>query len=397
MTSKPPRDEDVEAAPAGVESLAEIRVLTPISIIVPTYKEAESLPYLLDRLEGLRIRHNMDLELLVMDDQSNDGSVEVVGRSGHEWARIVVREGRRGLSPAVLEGLELASHPVIVVMDADLSHPPEKIPDMILALASGQQFVIGSRYVPGGSTDDEWGFFRWLNSRVATWLARPLTDARDPMAGFFALRASELRKARYLNPVGYKIGLELIVKCGLENIGEIPIAFTDRRFGESKLSFMEQLRYIQHLRRLYVYKFTYISSAVQFFAVGATGVVVNLTVLTALIAAGVETTPAVVAGICVSVVTNFLLNRRFTFSYARDGNIVRQFLGFAAASAGGAAINLAITLSLAHRWPSVPIYGTALCGIAGGMTLNYLANQFLNFRHRMHPAAVDRSRPNGPS
>lgn len=397
MTSKPLGDEVVEAAPFGGERLAEIRVLTPISIVVPTYKEAESLPYLLDRLEDLRVRHDMDLELLVMDDQSNDGSVEVVGRSGHDWARIVVREGPRGLSIAVLDGLKLARHPVVVVMDADLSHPPEKIPDMILALASGQQFVIGSRYVPGGSTDGEWGFFRWLNSRVATWLARPLTDAQDPMAGFFALRASELRKARYLNPVGYKIGLELIVKCGLENIGEIPIAFTDRRFGESKLTFKEQLRYIQHLRRLYVYKFTYISSAVQFFAVGATGVVVNLAVLTALMAAGVEVIPAVVAGISVSVVTNFLLNRRFTFSYARDGNIVRQFLGFVAASAGGAAINLAVTLGLAHRWPSLPIQGTALCGIAGGMTLNYLANQFLNFRHQMHPTAADQDRSGGPT
>ena len=82
-------------------------------------------------------------------------------------------------------------------MDCDLSHPPEKIPDLILALETGQQFAMGSRYVPGGSTDDRWGFFRWLNSRIAILLARPLTDAKDPMSGFFAFRRSKLpRHAR---------------------------------------------------------------------------------------------------------------------------------------------------------------------------------------------------------
>ena len=231
----------VASHPESDDHLATIHVLTPLSIVVPTYKEVDSLPHLLERINALRARHDLELELLIMDDQSNDGSVELVEQSGYDWARIVVRDGPRGLSPAVLDGLRLARHPVVVVMDADLSHPPEKIPAMILALASGQQFVIGSRYVPGGSTDDEWGFFRWLNSQVATLLARPLTDARDPMAGFFAFRRDELKKAPYLNPIGYKIGLELIVKCGLENVGEVPIQFTDRRFGQSKLSFKEQL------------------------------------------------------------------------------------------------------------------------------------------------------------
>jgi dolichol-phosphate mannosyltransferase len=283
----------------------------------------------------------------------------------------------------VLDGIRLAKHPVVVVMDADLSHPPEKIPDMMLALASGQQFVIGSRYVPGGSTDDKWGFFRWLNSRVATILASPLTDARDPMAGFFALRRAELSKAHYLNPIGYKIGLELIVKCGLENVGEVPIHFTDRRFGQSKLSFKEQLRYLQHLRRLYIYKFTYLSSAVQFAVVGLSGVVVNLGIISIATALGAHESLAVALGILVSVVTNFFLNRRFTFGHARNRPMRQQFINFVLASAAGAAVNYATTLLVSWRWPELPIQLAALWGIGAGMVLNYLANQFIVFRRRM--------------
>lgn len=373
-----PTEDDLSAP------LAEIRVLVPLSIVVPTYKEAESLPHLLARIDNLRIRHGLTLEVLIMDDQSNDGSVEYVESSGYDWARIVVRDGPRGLSPAVLDGLKLAKNPVVVVMDADLSHPPEKIPDMVLALASGQQFVIGSRYVPGGSTDDEWGFFRWLNSRVATVLAYPLTKAHDPMAGFFALRRSELERARYFNPVGYKIGLELIVKCELENVGEVPISFTDRRFGQSKLTFQEQLRYLQHLRRLYIYKFSYLSSAVQFAAVGISGVFVNLAVISLLLPTGLPRSVVVVAGIAVSVVTNFLLNRRFTFAYSRRGPILRQFFHFVLASAAGALINVATTLTIAASRPELSIQVAAVGGIAAGMIFNYLANQFIVFRQKMH-------------
>ncbi len=241
---------------------------------------------------------------------------------------MVVRDGERGLSPAVLDGIRQVNYPVVVVMDADLSHPPEKIPDMILALASGQEFVIGSRYVPGGGTDDEWGFFRWLNSRVATLLARPLTDAHDPMAGFFAFRRSEIDKARYLNPIGYKIGLELIVKCGLENVGEVPIQFIDRRFGQSKLSFKEQLRYLQHLRRLYIYKFAYMSSAVQFAAIGISGVFVNLIILTILVRLGVLPPIAVAVGIGVSVDHEFPAQPSLCFWLCKvraTGEAVRHF------------------------------------------------------------------------
>ena len=226
-----------------------------VSVIVPTYKEVENLPLLSERLEKVRRKHNLSQELLIMDDDSQDGTEELVSSINKDWITLVVRKKKRGLSQAVLEGLQSARGEVLVVMDADLSHPPEKIPEMLVALEKGADFVMGSRYVTGGLTGASWGLFRWLNSRVATILARPLTSVKDPMSGFFALPRTTLESACDLNPIGYKIGLELMVKCNLFCIEEIPIHFENRQFGESKLTLTEQKRYLQHLWRLFIYKY----------------------------------------------------------------------------------------------------------------------------------------------
>ncbi len=366
--------------PATLEHLAEIRVLAPVSIIVPTYKEREALPALVERVARLKASHQLELELLILDDNSQDGTEEWVAEQAPGWVHLHVRTSNRGLSPSVVDGLEKARFPVLVVMDADLSHPPEKIPDMVLALETGQEFVIGSRYVPGGSTDDDWGFGRWLNSKVATALARPFTDAKDPMAGFFAMRKSDFERADQLNPIGYKIGLELIVKCHIENVGEVPIHFSDRVAGESKLSFREQLNYLIHLRRLYIYKYATWSAAVQFGLVGLSGVFVNLAVVTLLLMAGLSSFIALAGGIVVSVITNFLFNRRFTFQYARDGNVWKQFVGFCLASSVGAAIQFGVASAVLLAYPKVLPQVAALFGIAAGMLINFTVNRYFVFK-----------------
>ncbi|MEM9580136.1 MAG: glycosyltransferase family 2 protein [Pseudomonadota bacterium] len=365
--------------------LADIRIHAPLSIVIPTYKERENIPVILERLNSLRAAQNLDLEVLFMDDDSDDGSVEAVAASGFDWARIIVRKADRGLSPAVIDGFKTARGPVLVCMDCDLSHPPEKIPQMVLALSSGQQFVIGSRYVPGGSTDDDWGVFRWLNSVIATLLARPLTSVKDPMSGFFALRKADFDGASALNPVGYKIGLELIVKCNFDNVGEVPIHFVDRLYGESKLSFREQLKYIKHLRRLYLHKFENAMYLAQFFVVGGSGVFVNLAVLSLMLAFGLPEGVCLAGGIAASVVTNFMLNRRFTFSYARERNIWSQFIGFVGASAVGMAVNYSVALYMRNTVLTEGAYSlqlAALIGIACGMFFNFLGNRYIVFRKR---------------
>jgi len=226
-----------------------------VSIVVPTFREAANLRELILRIERTCARAALTAELLLMDDDSRDGSAEIVGELGHSWVRFIVRSGPRGLAPAILEGFALARAPRIVVMDADLSHRPERIPDLCAALDEGAEFVIGSRYARGGTVGRPWGFCRTINSRAATLLARPFTSAKDPMSGFFAIRRDTLERAARLDPVGFKIGLELIVKCGLRDVREIPIHFEPRAAGKSKLGIREQLRYLRHLGRLGSYRY----------------------------------------------------------------------------------------------------------------------------------------------
>lgn len=227
-----------------------------VSVIVPTYREAENLPVLVPRVAAALEQASLRGEIIVVDDNSPDATEQVCSQLAAQYpVRLEVRKHDRGLSSAVLHGMRLATGEVLVVMDADLSHPPESIPELVRVLkADDTDFVIGSRYVRGGSTADDWGLFRWLNSKVATLLAWPLTSVSDPMAGFFAIRRSLFETGTHLDPIGYKIALELIVKCHCKYVREVPIAFTNRLHGESKLTFKEQVNYIRHLKRLYGYK-----------------------------------------------------------------------------------------------------------------------------------------------
>ena len=352
-----------------------------VSVVVPTYKEAENLPLLLERLGKLR-EAGLQLEVLIMDDDSRDGTVELIASRAQPWVRLIVRTGNRGLSPAVIEGLKNARHEVVVVMDADLSHPPEQIPKLLEALSEGNEFAIGSRYVPGASTGEDWGWLRALNSKGATWLARPFTSVYDPMSGFFAFRRELLDRADPLNPVGYKIGLELLVKCRVQRVAEIPIHFAQRHKGNSKLTFAEQLRYVQHLRRLFIHRYPNWSYLLQFLVVGGSGVVVNLVALTILLWMKIPVKPAIAAAISVSMLFNFGLNRRFTFSYARASSLAAQLAGFVAACSIGALLNYGVTVWTLSAWPHLSPQAAPLAGIVAGTGVNYVFCRFLVFRAR---------------
>ncbi len=359
---------------------AEPSALTRVTIVVPTYREAQNLPHLIERIARVRRSQALDIDLLIMDDDSRDGTEELIAARPEEWVRLVIRRRDRGLGAAVLEGLRLARGEVLVCMDADLSHPPESVPEMLGKLQQGADFVVGSRYVKGGTTSDDWGVLRWLNSRVATLLARPFSNTRDPMSGFFALRRGTFEAGRDFNPIGYKIGLELTVKCRCERVVEVPIHFENRRFGQSKLTFKQQLLYLQHLRRLYIYKFGLWSQLTQFLAVGAIGTVVNLAALTALSAVHVPLRAAVALAIWVAMSSNFVLNRRFSFSFARAGSWWGQYVRFVAASIGGALINYAVTVLLLGHIRGLLPQVAALAGIAMGTGINFAASRYLVFR-----------------
>jgi len=193
-------------------------------------------------------------EILIVDDDSRDGTdVAVQELAERHPVRLITRTGQRDLSLAVVEGMRQARGQILLVMDADLSHPPEQIPQILEALEQPPtDFVIGSRYVSGGQTQEGWGVFRRLNSWVATALCRPLVgQVTDPMAGFFALRRDTFEQADPLNPIGYKIGLELMCRCRCRNVREVPISFANRTCGQSKLNLDQQARYLVHIGRLY--------------------------------------------------------------------------------------------------------------------------------------------------
>lgn len=311
-----------------------------LSIIVPTYCEAENLPELTRAIANALRDQPYTYEIIVVDDNSPDDTVRVCEELALQFpVRLRVRTAERGLSSAVIAGMQLAHGELLLCMDADLSHPPEAIPEIVAALEnSDTDFVIGSRYVRGGSTEEGWGLFRWLNSKAATLLARPLTSASDPMAGFFGLRRDTFLNAQDLNPVGYKIGLELIIKGHCRNVVEIPIRFANRLHGESKLSLREQLNYLRHLRRLYRYRHGGMAQCVEFLAVGLSGAFVDLGVLSLLLS-GMAFEVARPCAILVAMCWNFILNRTFTFAEASHNSIFRQFLGFASACSLGAVAN----------------------------------------------------------
>jgi dolichol-phosphate mannosyltransferase len=229
-----------------------------VTIVIPTYCEVENLRPLLIRISDAMSKAKGSYEIIFVDDDSRDGTDRII-RELNEFGypvRLITRVGERGLSSAVIRGFSEANGETFICLDADLSHPPEAIPAILECLdETGVDFVLGSRYVPGGNTDEHWGLLRWVNSKIATALARPLTSVKDPMSGFFAIRRTVYERAAPLSPVGYKIALELIVKCTCSMIREVPIRFAQRQFGESKLSLVERFNYLRHLSRLMRFKY----------------------------------------------------------------------------------------------------------------------------------------------
>jgi dolichol-phosphate mannosyltransferase len=225
----------------------------PFSIVIPTYNEAAGIGKLLHALGSLFLQHSLDGEIIVVDDNSPDGTGEVVEQLARELpVRCLHRAGKLGLSSAVIEGWKLARPESVALgaMDADFSHDVNALPKMVGALDSGEYgLAVGSRYVPGGGIAN-WPKRRIVTSKVACWLARPLTRVRDVTSGYFLVRRDALKGVE-LDPIGFKIGLEVIAKAHYGRAIEIPYVFTDRVAGESKLNEREVFNYLKQLTRLY--------------------------------------------------------------------------------------------------------------------------------------------------
>jgi glycosyltransferase involved in cell wall biosynthesis len=222
-----------------------------ISLVIPTYNEKENIEMLIPELFQVFWKSGLEAEVIVVDDASPDGTADAAERlSGKFRVRVVRRQGKLGLGSAVLDGFIASRGEILGVMDADMSHPPDKIPEMVRELKK-HDMVFGSRKVPGGGIEN-WPLYRRIVSGVAGLLAKPLTPLTDPLSGFFFLNRSLIDDAG-LNPLGFKIGLEIAVKCN-PAIKEVPITFRNRVHGSSKMNRGEIWNYLLHLKSLYAHR-----------------------------------------------------------------------------------------------------------------------------------------------
>jgi dolichol-phosphate mannosyltransferase len=230
-----------------------------ISLVIPTFNESANIGELLARLTAALPAH-APCEVIFVDDSSDDTPAVITEAARHSRLAVSVHHREApagGLGGAVALGLRHACAPWIVVMDADLQHPPALVPDLVAAgERAGADLVVATRYAGGGSRDGLDGGFRKFASGGSTALAktvfpRRLGNVSDPMSGFFAVRATSL-DADVLRPLGYKILLELVVRCRLRQVAEVPYQFQDRFAGESKANFGEGLRFLRHLMVLRV-------------------------------------------------------------------------------------------------------------------------------------------------
>lgn len=225
------------------------------TVVLPTYNERATVQDAIRDIDAALRGTGREYEILVVDDDSPDGTLDAVEAVADEApVRAIRRRGRRGLATAVLAGVERARYDVVAVMDADLQHPPERLPALVAAVEDGADVAVGSRYVPGGSAD---GLppTRRVISRGAAALARTIVphpvieELSDPMSGFFACDR-RLLDGREFDPLGYKILLEVVVRGDPDDVAEIGYRFRERANGETGFRVTTILNYLRHLLRL---------------------------------------------------------------------------------------------------------------------------------------------------
>jgi len=219
-----------------------------ISIIIPTYNEVNNIGPLIERLQSLPLNK----EIIVVDDNSNDGTIDVVKRLSERYnnVRLLVRPRKMGLGSAYKNGFRLARGDIIVQMDGDLSHDPSELPRLIKGLESAD-VVIGSRYVKGGRIVS-WGPLRRLISLGANLLARLILRLRmhDCTSGYRAFRRKAFREIMNLNEAdGFAFQVETIyIASRLKlRVSEVPCTFYNRTSGKSKLDLREMLKFLMFL------------------------------------------------------------------------------------------------------------------------------------------------------
>jgi len=364
-----------------------------ISIVIPTYNESRNIVRILDSL-NISIPRDLDAEVIVVDDNSPDGTSNTV----EEYAKrqdkgldiqVIKRTNKRGLSSAIVKGIEHAKGDAVVVMDSDLSHPTQTIPKMIEELhKSDCDIVVASRYIKGGSISG-WPFKRKLISKGATKIAQHGLGIKikDPMSGFFAFKRNIVNNIKF-DAIGYKILLEILVKAKNAKVKEIPYNFIDRTSGSSKMSISVGVDYLKSVWKLYRYgksvgesekrtSVRFFSKAGRFYTVGASGLFVNYLVsfLFGSELANLWYLYATMIGIVFSMSSNFILNKIWTFE---DRNFaakrtLQQYVMFLGFSGIGAVFQLFVVYVLVetrHMNYSLALFIAVAIASVGNFLLN---------------------------
>jgi dolichol-phosphate mannosyltransferase len=355
-----------------------------LTVVVPSFNERDNIEPLMERLEAAL--SGTAWECIIVDDDSPDGTVDKVRALARKDPRIrcIHRIGRRGLSTAVVEGIQASSAPYIGVIDADMQHDETLLPRMLDALkAEGLDIVVGSRYVTGGGVGD-WDSSRAAMSGLATRLARLVVaaDLTDPMSGFFVMtRPAFDRAVRRLSGQGFKILLDLFASTPARyRFKELPYLFRQRQHGESKLDTLVVWEYFMLLLDKLIGHVVPVRF-ILFGTVGASGVVVHLTTLRLVLMAG-SFPVAQGAATIAAMTSNYILNNILTYrdKRRRGWRFLTGLLSFYAVCATGAVANVGIASAAFQRHYSWWLAG--LAGAAVGVVWNYAVSSIFTWRQR---------------
>ncbi|AJY73964.1 glycosyltransferase [Paenibacillus beijingensis] len=368
-----------------------------ISVVIPTFNEGRNVNILAERLTSVLSPLGRMFEIIFVDDSMDDTPNYLQKlTAGNPSVRYIHRTERRGLATAVLDGVDAAVGEIVVVMDADLQHPPEVIPDMIRTIEQGCQMVIPSRFIPGGN-DGGLNPYRkvvsWGARMIARAALRRIRQISDPTSGFFAVRKAAIEGIRF-EPLGWKIMLEFIVRADIRSIAEIPYRFQARDLGSSKMNMGEHLRYLVHVGKL-VAASDEDSRFVKFGLIGLCGVVVNTTLYWTLLKSGLAVFWAFLAASFISMLFNFVLNNRYTWQ-SRHGsgssilNWAGRLLKYSVVTSGSILLSSGLVSALVHFFHAHSLF-SGWIGIAFGIVWNFVLNDKWTFSRKRaaRPALVE--------
>ncbi|HEU5324018.1 MAG TPA: glycosyltransferase family 2 protein, partial [Methylomirabilota bacterium] len=333
-----------------------------ISVVIPTYNERHNVAPLVARLE--RSLAGIAAEVIFVDDSDDGTEGEILRQHTSLPLRVIhrtPRERQGGLSTAVLRGVEVATGRYVCVMDGDLQHPPETIPQLYArAEAARADIVIASRNVAGGSNQGLDGPWRRFVSYVFGMVSRvlfyeKLRKVTDPLSGFLLVRRSALQGVT-LRPVGYKISLEILIRAAGSHVEEVPYTFTEREAGDSKAKLGTGVTFLRHVGLLLI-EVPEVGRFWKFGFVGGTGVLVYISMLWLLtIHVGMHHAVAWALAAELAVLSNFTLNRNVTW-------FERRAEGASALASEGAKYHVASALSVAANGVTFFLLTTAGVGV----------------------------------